>query len=90
MNKTKGINKGIRTSKTLIAAMISSCLICHGALADSGATSIKIGGYVKMDGVAINASQGDQDGHIVDSFYVPGATPINSQATDDHLRKTQM
>lgn len=82
MNIKTRMTKGLRTSKTLAAAMISFSLISQGAMADTDATSIKVGGYVKLDAIAINAAQGDQDGHIVDSFYVPGATPISSSSTD--------
>lgn len=42
----------------------------------------KVGGYIKLDAVAINAAEGDQNGNIVDTFYVPGATPVASGSTD--------
>jgi hypothetical protein len=81
-NKKISMTKGLKTSKTLVAVMISIGLISQGAMADTGAISINVGGYIKVDAIAINAAQGDQDGHLVDSFYVPAATPISSSSTD--------
>lgn len=40
--------------------------------------AVKVGGYVKLDVISINAAKGDQDGHVLDSFYVPGLTPVGT------------
>lgn len=84
--------------KTKHAAPMTLLLatVAGGAQADlMDRTSVKLTGYIKVDGLATDYSDGTlPSGNIGRDFYVPGLTPVGSDETesvhfDGHSRQTR-
>ncbi|NOU51648.1 porin [Pseudoalteromonas sp. JBTF-M23] len=72
------------TTKTTIAASIFSVLSAPSFAASIGQTDINYGGYVKLDAIWSDFSDGTLgSGNIGRDFYVPGTTPVSATSSED-------
>ena len=70
--------------KTLTAVAVSSVLSTHALAASIGDTQVNYGGYVKLDAIWSDFSDGTlPSAHIGRDFYVPGTTPVTSSSSED-------
>ncbi|MBD1581701.1 DcaP family trimeric outer membrane transporter [Pseudoalteromonas sp. S16_S37] len=72
------------TTKTTIAASIFSVLSAPSFAASIGQTDINYGGYIKLDAIWSDFSDGTLgSGNIGRDFYVPGTTPVSATSSED-------
>ncbi|CAH9056246.1 hypothetical protein PSECIP111854_01754 [Pseudoalteromonas sp. CIP111854] len=72
------------TKKTIITASILGALTTPVFAASIGQTDINYGGYVKLDAIWSDFSDGSLgSGNIGRDFYVPGTTPVTATSSDD-------
>ncbi|SMF56582.1 Porin subfamily protein [Alteromonadaceae bacterium Bs31] len=88
----------VALTKTLMAGSLAAAIITSPAFAvDLGAfgdTSVKIGGYVKVDALMSSYSDGVAPaGSLGRDFYVPSTTPVGGESAnnvfDMHARQTR-
>ncbi len=88
----------VALTKSLLAGGITAAFISSSALAVDlgkfGDTSVKVGGYVKLDAMISNFSDGTLSaGSIGRDFYVPSTTPVGGESAnnvfDMHARQTR-
>ncbi|MBE0369424.1 MULTISPECIES: DcaP family trimeric outer membrane transporter [Pseudoalteromonas] len=72
------------TIKTLTAFAVSSALSAPVYAAAIGDTTVNYGGYVKLDAIWSDFSDGTlPSAHIGRDFYVPGTTPVSATHSED-------
>ncbi|BBN82752.1 hypothetical protein PA25_27370 [Pseudoalteromonas sp. A25] len=72
------------TRKTTIAASIFTVLSTPSIAASIGQTDINYGGYIKLDAIWSDFSDGTLgSGNIGRDFYVPGTTPVSATSSED-------
>lgn len=70
--------------KTLTAIAVSSALSLPAFAANLSDTTVKYGGYVKLDAIWSDFSDGTLGaGHIGRDFYIPGTTPVTATSQED-------
>lgn len=85
----------LRLSKLAITvAALTTLPAMAGISIDSGNTTFKFGGYIKIDAMASNYSDGDlAAGNLGRDFYVPSLTPVGGAdedtAFDMHARQSR-
>ncbi|KZN47488.1 porin [Pseudoalteromonas luteoviolacea CPMOR-2] len=74
----------INMKKTLAAVAVSSLLSSHALAASIGDTEVNYGGYIKLDAIWSDFSDGTLSSqHIGRDFYVPGTTPVTPSTGED-------
>jgi hypothetical protein len=72
------------TIKTLAAIAISGALSTSSLAATIGDTKVNYGGYVKLDAMWSDFSDGTlPSSHIGRDFYIPGTTPVSANSSED-------
>lgn len=70
--------------KTLTAIAVSAALSAPSYAATIGDTKVNYGGYVKLDAMWSDFSDGTlPSSHIGRDFYVPGTTPVSANSAED-------
>ncbi|WP_045856228.1 DcaP family trimeric outer membrane transporter [Teredinibacter purpureus] len=90
----KAINKTALAASIAAASLFSSSLAQALELATIDNTTIKIGGYIKLDAIASSYSDGSLGaGNLGRDFYVPSLTPVGGNSAnstlDFHTKQTR-
>ena len=93
----RSINKKILTGGLAGATLLAASSAHSVTIGTFDNTTVKIGGYVKLDAMFSDFSEGPVDTGIGRDFYVPSITPVSSTATssentyfDMHARQTRV
>ncbi len=92
----KSINKNILNGGLAGATLLAAASVHSVTIGTFDNTTVKIGGYVKLDAMLSDFSEGPVGTGIGRDFYVPSITPVNSNNTgsentyfDMHARQSR-